>query len=386
MSGKIKFFSKMKVIKSVMNLSFYKILINDFSIKSLSKNIHPKLRIPIKKYFEEQNFYYEFDWPSMTLYRYNNLLNHFILFILLLNIIRNLFYTFMNSNDQMLRLYFGDLIQFVSHQTSFISIALTGISCFGTSMFCLFHYTKLDHLKWLKVFNSIEGSTNFVSNKISIFKSAKKFIRFSLILLALSASNCYMTTFTCAFVFLFFCIEKLRQIYLLLYAFPWIIINTIWAFYCSGYINTSWFISIVCYYYKLRLNQLNVNLCLLLKRKQFSRINQYIDWLLHEYLEIMNEIHDLNKFVSKVILFFFIFEVSTMVFLIYNLIYVKLSFVTSFGHQLVVCDILLTLSLIIINAIKIPNQFDENKRNLIKLMYDKKLAIKNKMKVKNEIY
>ena len=75
-----------------------------------------------------------------------------------------------------------------------------------------------------------------------------------------------------------------------------------------------------------------------------------------------------------------------MVFLIYNLIYVKLSFVTLFGHQLVVCDILLTLSLIIINAIKIPNQFDENKRNLIKLMYDKKLAIKNKMKVKNEIY
>ena len=369
-----------------MNLSFYKILINDFSIKSLSKNICPKLRIPIKKYFEELNFHYEFDWSSMTLYRYNNLLNHFILFILLLNVVRNMLYTFMDSNDQMLRLYFGDLIQFGSHQTSFIAIAFTGISCFGTSMFCLLRYTKLEHLKWLKVFNSIEGSINFVSNKILIFKSAEKLIRFSLILLALSVSSSYITTFTCGFVFIFFCFQKLRFTYSLLYALPWIIINTIWAFYCSGYSITSWFITIVCYYYKLRLNQLNVHLCLLLKRKKFSRINQHIDWLLHEYLEIVNEIHHFNKFVSKLIFFLFIFEVSTMVFLIYNLIYVKLSFVTLFGHQLVVCDILLTCLLIIISAIKIPNQFDKNKRNLIMLLYNKKLAIKNKIKVKNEIY
>lgn len=122
----------MNVFKSLMKISFYQILRNDFEMKELNQNIQPNLRVSMETFFQHLNFYHEFNWSKITLNGRNILLNYFILFILLLNILRNLIYIFMNSTDQMFRLYLGDLIQFVSDDTSFISIAFTGISCYGT--------------------------------------------------------------------------------------------------------------------------------------------------------------------------------------------------------------------------------------------------------------
>ena len=338
----------------------------------------------METFFQHLNFYHEFNWSKITLNGRNILLNYFILFILLLNILRNLVYIFMNSTDQMFRLYLGDLIQFVSDDTSFISIAFTGISCYGTSIFCLFHYSKLNKLKWLKVFNSINGTIDFVSNKILLTKSAMKLIRCSLIIFILSVVILYLTTITCVLVFIFFSLRELHFTFnFLLYAMPWVLINTVWVFYCSGYHIISWLISIPCYHYTLRIYQLDYHLDLVLKRKRFQHMNKYMNWLLDHYIEIFNEINQLNTFVSKLLFSFFFFLISTMVFLIYNLIYVKLSFISWFGHQIVVCDILLTSSIIILNAIKITNQLDKNKRNLIRLLYYEKLEIKKKIKVTN---
>ena len=122
----------MNVFKSLMKISFFKILRNDFQIKELNQNIQPNLRVSMENFFLVLNFYYQFDWSSMALNGSNILFNYLILLILLLNILRNLVYTFMDSTDQMFRLYLGDLIQFVSDDTSFIAIAFTGISCYGT--------------------------------------------------------------------------------------------------------------------------------------------------------------------------------------------------------------------------------------------------------------
>ena len=374
----------MNVFKSLMKISFFKILRNDFQIKELNQNIQPNLRVSMENFFQDLNFYYQFDWSSMALNGSNILFNYLILLILLLNILRNLVYTFMDSTDQMFRLYLGDLIQFVSDDTSFIAIAFTGISCYGTSIFCLFHYSKLNKLKCSKVFNPINGTIDFVSNKILLRKSAKKLIRCSLIILTLSVVILYLTTITCVLVFIFFSLRKLHFTFnFLLYAMPWVLINTIWVFYCSGYHIISWFISIPCYHYTLRIYQLDYHLGLVLKRKRFQRMNKYINWLLDQYTEIFNEINQLNTFAEKLLFSFFFFLISTMIFLIYNLIYVKLSFVSWFGHQIVVCDILFTSSIIILNAIKITNQLDKNKCNLIKLLYNEKLEIKKKIKVTN---
>ena len=236
----------------------------------------------------------------------------------------------------------------------------------------------------MKVFNPINGTIDFVSNKILLRKSAKKLIRSSLIILTLSVVILYLTTIMSVLVFIFFSFRKLHFTFnFLLYAMPWVLTNTIWVFYCSGYHIISWFISIPCYHYTLRIYQLDYHLGLVLKRKRFQRINKYINWLLDHYSEIFNEINELNTIAQKLLFFFFFFLISTMVFLIYNLIYIKLSFVSWFGHQIVVCDILLTSSIIILNATKITNQLDKNKRNLIKLLYNEKVEIKKKIKVTN---
>ena len=47
--------------------------------------------------------------------------------------------------------------------------------------------------------------------------------------------------------------------------------------------------------------------------------------------------------------------------------------------------IFLLISLIILNAIRIPNQFHKNKDNLIRLLYYKNLEIQSKIKVQINI-
>ena len=295
-------------LKSFKEISVNEILLNKFQINDLSKPLQPNLRVPINRFFGIINFNYETDQASLTLHRKSKWFNHVILFILISNILRNLAYAFMNSTDQLFRLFCGDLIQFVSDDTSFIAIAFTGISCYGTSIFCLFHYSKLNKLKWSKVFNPINGTIDFVSNKILLRKSAKKLIRCSLIILTLSVVILYLTTIMSVLVFIFFSFRKLHFTFnFLLYAMPWVLINTIWVFYCSGYHIISWFISIPCYHYTLRIYQLDYHLGLVLKRKRFQRINKYINWLLDHYAEIFNEINELNTIAEKLLFFFFFF-------------------------------------------------------------------------------
>ena len=74
-----------------------------------------------------------------------------------------------------------------------------------------------------------------------------------------------------------------------------------------------------------------------------------------------------------------------MVFLIYNLIYLELTTITLFGHQMLSIDMFLLILLIILNAIRIPNQFHKNKDDLIILFYYKNLEIQSKIKVKIDI-
>ena len=51
------------------------------------------------------------------------------------------------------------------------------------------------------------------------------------------------------------------------------------------------------------------------------------------------------------------------------------------AHHAAVIDILSVITIIILNAIRIPNQFYRNKRNLKLLIYKKNLQIKTKIKV-----
>ena len=51
------------------------------------------------------------------------------------------------------------------------------------------------------------------------------------------------------------------------------------------------------------------------------------------------------------------------------------------AHHAAVIDILSVITIIILNAIRIPNQFNRNKRNLKLLIYKKNFQIKTQIKV-----
>ena len=369
------------VFKSLKEISVNEILQNKFQIKDISKPLQPNLRVPINRFFAAINFNYETDQNSFTLHRKSKWFNHVIIFILISNLLRNLAYILMNSTDQLFRLFCGDLIQFILKEVSYVAITFVGITSYATAMFCLFHYSSVNQLKWFNIFNVIEGKQSFIKSKILITKSAKKLIRFSLFLFILCISSCFLIPIVCAIVFFFHTFQKLSFQNFFLYALPWNIFTVIWATYTNGYIFASLFITIICYYYQLRLDQVDVYVNWLLKQKRFEKFNQRIMKMLIEYTEIMTEVNQFNKFASKVLFFLFVFDALMIVFILYNLIYIKLTAITMLGHYAVAINILSVITIIILNAIRIPNQFYRNKRNLKLLIYKNNLQIKTKIKV-----
>ena len=101
-----------------MKISVFKILKNKFKIKNLSKRLHPNLCVPINQFFKDLNLNYGVDPSSSSVHRNNNWFTHVILFILVSNILRNLVYSFLNSNDRLFRLFCGDLMQFIVNEVS----------------------------------------------------------------------------------------------------------------------------------------------------------------------------------------------------------------------------------------------------------------------------
>ena len=371
---------KMGLLKTFNRIPFKEIFSDKIVLQDLSKPIDYQYQLPINQIFKVFNFNYKNDPSSMALHCNNNWLDHLILLNFLFNILRNLLYTILDSNDQMFRLYCGDLIQFADGETAFITIALGGLTCNSTAMFCLFHYSSVNQLKWLNIFNAVEGKQSFVKSKILMTKSAKKFIKICLIFTTFSIASIYFMPISTLFIFFILSLLKLSFETFLLYAFPWIIINTIWGFYCWGYGLFNMFSTIICYYYKLRLHQLDVYAKWLLKQ-DYNRLNHGIIKLLKQYEEVMTEVNEFNKFGSKLIFFIFSFLVSTDVFLIYNIIYVQLNAITLYGHFLGVLVFSSFSLIIILSSIVIPNQFSTNKRKLIKLIYKKNFQITVKIKV-----
>ena len=374
--------SKIKLIKSLSEISTFDILANNFQIKDLNQNLQPEHRIPLSRYLEQLNFKYDFDSStSTTTLQRNNFFNQLVRLIILSSAFRHFAYIFFDSeDDQLFRLYFGDLYQFLLNKISFAAVALTGVTLYGLSSFCLFHCWPEDQLKWLNVLNAIEGKRSFLEVKIFLTKSAEKLIRFSLIMLTSCSVIHYMISFA-SIVFIVFPLLKLPIKQFLFIALPWAIFSMFWVFYCAGYIISCLYIVIICYYYQLRLDQIEAYGKWLLKRKQIKNFNKKILKLLDEYNAILNEVNGFNKLTSKLIFFLYTFMTSTVMFLIYNIIYMKLNFFVLLIHFLVAFAMTFFTLLVVLNGTRIPLQLRNNKRNLISLNYHQNLTTKTKIKV-----
>ena len=197
-----KFKLRIKHLRELIRVPIKNILTNKFTINhfnDLSQPIDYQYQIPINQIFKVFNFNYETD-SSTNVHRNENWVNYILLLNFLFNILRNFLYIILNPNDQIFRLCCGDLTEFADAETVFIAIACVGgfslvyhwfITGFSTSIFCLFHYSSVNRLKWLNIFNAVEGKQSFVKSKILMTKSAKKLIRICLIFTTFSVVSIY---------------------------------------------------------------------------------------------------------------------------------------------------------------------------------------------------
>ena len=367
--------TKLQIFKILTKISVYDILTNNFKV-DLSERLKFQYRLPVKQFFEEINYNYPIEKTVN-----NKWLRRVMLFIHVFNSSTCLFYLIWNEDDQLIRLYLGDLIQFFGLNTKFFAIPLAGASLYALAMFCLFHFSPVSQLNWLKVFNPIEGKQSFISWKIFFKKSAKTLIRLTLIVIIFCVCLIYFAPIFVLINLLYFSFNNLIWNEFIFYAIPWAVINTFWIHLDCCYFFISLIILIICYYYESRLNQLNVYINFYLKRKQFNRINRQVNRLLNEYTQVINEMNQFNKFASKLIFFMLLFCSSTLVFLIYNMIYVKIDLLLYLLYILFGGNLALGIVLILMSSIKIASKFQRNKRNLIKLNYTKNMQIKYRIKV-----
>ena len=382
MESLLFFVPKFQVFKSLTKISVYDILTNNFKV-NLSQKIKPEYCVPIKQYFEEISIFYEIGNENRKSYvqRFNKLGHHFILIILVLSIIRCLIYIFWEEEDQLKRLYGGNLEQFFGLNIRYFSIPQAGVTLYVFAIFCLLQYSQVKQLNWLTAFNSIEGRQSFAKSKIFMRNSAKKLIRISLILIIYFSSITNHSAFLVCFFYTLFPFMKLNLSEFFFYALPWSMIDAIWTLLACQYFFAGLIIFIICYYYESRLDQLNIYVSGYLKRKQFNRINQQMSKVLAEYSEIINEINQFNKFCSKLIFFLLLFCSSTLVFLIYNMVYVKIDWLMYSFYTLFCGNVSTVIIVMLLSTIKIGNKFQRNKRNLIKLCYIKNFQNKNRFKV-----
>ena len=376
------FIPKLAVFKSLTQISVCDILTNNFKVNP-SQRLKPKYRIPMKNYFEEICFYYDIsNDKKSTIIRHNSWSDRFMLIVLLFNFIKSVIHVFWNEQDKSVRLYGGNLEQFFSSNSLYYSILEAGATLYCIASFCLFQYLPVSQLNWLKVFNPIEGKETFVKNRIFMGKSAKNFIRITLILIIFSSLINHITPLYSGFYFMFIPLKYITFKQFILFSFPWTLIDTIWVLLgCYYFFVGLNIILIICYYYELRLNQLDIYVNLCLKRKKFNQINKQIGKILVEYVDVINEMNQLNKFVSKLIFSLLFFCSSTLVFLIYNMIYVKIDLIVYTLYILFCGNVGLVIVMMIYSTVRIASKFHRNKRNLMKFNYITSLSIQNRIKV-----
>ena len=127
MASILFFIPKFKFLKGLTKISVYDILTNNFKV-NLSKKLKPKYCVPVKKYFEEICFYYNIsnDNEKTIVNRKNGWCNHFIFVYLLLNLLRVIIYLIWMEEDQVIRMYGGNIEVFFGFNTKYMIIPQVG--------------------------------------------------------------------------------------------------------------------------------------------------------------------------------------------------------------------------------------------------------------------
>ena len=283
----------------------------------------------------------------------------------------------------------GDIFMFFHGKKYFYNVIMTIYGIQSCLMILLFT-DKQGVNSWIENFGSMQGLVPPRSNGIYNMNSMNKLMHKFKIIFIISSFQSYLIPVIGYSVAVKASIENVTwKQYLISWMFWNIYFNLIWAYVTPGIIQTcrSYF-NLVCYYYKLRLQDLNKEIVKISSRSsnnprlQILMQNSKINVILHETNKVFVSLAKSNRFWCKYIAVFYYLCNPLICFILSCLIYFIIDYHLLFFAIILLINTLFTLMNIMITASGINYQARLCGKNLMKLLYVKSVPQKYRLKVR----
>ena len=287
---------------------------------------------------------------------------------------------------------FGDVFLFFNGKKYFYNVIMTIYGIQSCLMIILF-MNEQGVNEWMRNFGSLQGLVSPKSNGIYNMKSIDKLIHKFKMTFIISSFQSYIIPIIGYPVAVKVSIENVTwKQYFMTWMFWNVYFYLIWAYFTPGIIQTcrSYF-NLVCYYYKLRLQDLDKEIVKIIKissantsnhRLRLLIQNSKINFILHETNKIFVSLAKSNEFWCKYTAVFYYLYNPLICFILSCLIYFITDYRLFLFATILLISAFFTLINIIITASDINYQAKLCGKNLIKLLYLKSIPQKYKLKVR----
>ena len=305
------------------------------------------------------------------------------LFIQLLNVFRNFLYIFLPNDENILK-YFGDLTQYFVSKRYFILFPFLSFSILSTSMVIIIQCSPIEDLQWLRVIAVIKGLDRTGPQMIGIYSNKlwTKFLRYTLLVVYFLFVNITVfTTLAATITFMWLALANYSTLDYLLFGLIWVVINSVWAFYCAG-VGTGAFslFLIVSYHMRVRVRQLIRAIEVSIQLDSVAQPS--ITKVCRELNDICLTLNKLNKFWSKYLAIIFTLYISTNAFLLYDLIYESLDLITYSAILILLIDITLIVSMVVQSGGALSSSLQECHSKFCSLFIRANKLTNNRFKVR----
>lgn len=308
----------------------------------------------------------------------------FSLFIHLFNVFRNFLYLFLPNDENLLK-YCGDLTQYFVSKRYLILFPFLSFSILSTSMVIIVNHSPIEDLQWLRVISVIKRLDGTDPQMIGIYshKLWTKFLRYTYIIVYLLFINITVfTTLAATITPLWLAIANYSLLDCLLFGMVWVAMDSVWAFYCSGVGMASFSLFlIVSHHMKLRVRQVNRSLDV--SNRLNSVTESSVIRICRELSDICQTQNELNRFWSKYLAIVFSLYIPTNAFLLYDLIYESLDFITYSAILLLFFEISVLVFMVVQSGGALSSAFQECHSKLCSLYIRSETTKKFKVIINN---
>lgn len=288
----------------------------------------------------------------------------------------------------------GEVLMFLKGKRYFYNIIMIIFAIQSCLLIILFMDQKRVNL-WISNFGSLQGLVPPRANGIHKMKSMTKLLKKYKIMFIISSFQYDLIPFLGFTVFarILLRIFSLKE-YIISWMFWNVYYNLLWAYFTPGIIQTSRsYFNVMCYYYKLRLQDLNDDINRLINNSpshhskfQILVRNAKLNLILIEINEIFVSLSKSNKFWRRYITIFYYLCNPLICFIINSLIFFTLDSGVIFFAFILLFNTTFTLLQILMSAASINYQAKLCKNHLKKFLCEKTISINFKFKVSSNYY